>query len=47
MLYTGANGLTLGDINQLSYVIEHSSQNNSPIAAPYLNPVSTGTVYRA
>jgi len=36
VLYTGANGLTLGDINQLSYVIEHSSQNDSPIAAPYL-----------
>ena len=34
--YTGANGLTLGDINQLSYVIEHSSGNDSPIAAPYL-----------
>lgn len=36
VLYTGANGLTLGDINQLSYVIEHSSGNDSPIAAPYL-----------
>jgi len=36
VLYTGANGLTLGDIDQLSYVIEHSSQNDSPIAAPYL-----------
>jgi Collagen triple helix repeat (20 copies) len=36
VLYTGANGLTLGEINQLSYVIEHSSGNDSPIAAPYL-----------
>jgi hypothetical protein len=36
VLYTGANGLTLGDISQLSYVIEHSSGNDSPIAAPYL-----------
>jgi hypothetical protein len=36
VLYTGANGLTLGNINQLSYVIEHSSGNDSPIAAPYL-----------
>ena len=36
VLYTGANGLTLGGINQLSYVIEHSSQNDSPNAAPYL-----------
>ena len=34
--YTGANGLKLGDLNQLSYTIEHSSSDDSPIAAPYL-----------
>ena len=45
VLYTGANGLTLGDINQLSYVIEHSSQNDSPIAAPYLRIFLVGDTH--
>ena len=45
VLYTGANGLTLGDINQLSYVIEHSSQNYSPIAAPYLRIFLVGDTH--
>jgi hypothetical protein len=34
--YSGANGLTLADIGTLSYVIEHSTLNDSPISAPYL-----------
>ena len=45
VLYTGANGLTLGNINQLSYVIEHSSQNDSPIAAPYLRIFLVGDTH--
>jgi len=45
VLYTGANGLTLGDINQLSYVIEHSSGNDSPIAAPYLRIFLVGDTH--
>jgi hypothetical protein len=45
VVYTGANGLTLGDINQLSYVIEHSSQNDSPIAAPYLRIFLVGDTH--
>jgi len=45
VLYTGANGLTLGAINQLSYVIEHSSQNDSPIAAPYLRIFLVGDTH--
>jgi hypothetical protein len=36
VVYTGANGLTLGEITQLSYTVMHSSLNDSPIAAPYL-----------
>ena len=36
VLYSGANGLTLGDIDQLSFTVKHSSQNDSPIASPYL-----------
>jgi len=34
--YSGANGLTLADIGQLSYTINHSSGNDSAISAPYL-----------
>jgi hypothetical protein len=45
VLYTGANGLTLGDINQPSYVIEHSSQNDNPIAAPYLRIFLAGDTH--
>lgn len=36
VLYTGANGLTLGAINQLSYTVKHSSADDSPIGSPYL-----------
>ena len=34
--YDGANGLTLGDISELAYTIDHSSSDDSPISAPYL-----------
>ena len=36
MLYDGANGLTLGAIGQLSFMIKHSSLNDAPNASPYL-----------
>lgn len=36
VVYHGADGLTLADLKQLSYVVDHSSANDSPIAAPYL-----------
>src|SRR4051794_34530851 len=36
VVYHGADGLTLADLTQLSYKIDHSSANDSPIAAPYL-----------
>lgn len=36
VVYTGANGLKLNQITQLSYTVDHSSANDSPIAAPYL-----------
>jgi hypothetical protein len=36
VLYSGANGLTLGDITQLSFMVKHSSQTDSPIGSPYL-----------
>ena len=34
--YDGADGLTLGDISELAYTIDHSSSDDSPISAPYL-----------
>jgi hypothetical protein len=39
--YSGANGLTLGDISQLSFTVKHSSQNDSPIGSPYLRVFTT------
>ena len=36
VVYHGADGLTLAQLTQLSYTIDHSSANDSPIAAPYL-----------
>jgi hypothetical protein len=36
VFYGGANGLTLGDIDQLSFTVKHSSLNDSPIGSPYL-----------
>jgi hypothetical protein len=34
--YTGANGLTLAQITQLSFTVMHSSADHSPIGSPYL-----------
>jgi hypothetical protein len=34
--YDGANGMTLGEISELAYTIDHSSSDDSPISAPYL-----------
>lgn len=34
--YTGANGLTLAEITQLSYTVKHSTPGDSPIGSPYL-----------
>jgi hypothetical protein len=45
VVYNGANGLTLGDITQLSYTIKHSSLNDSPIAAPYLRIFLEGNTH--
>ncbi len=36
VLYTGANGLTLAQITQLSYTVEHSTANGNAIGSPYL-----------
>jgi hypothetical protein len=36
MVYHGADGQTLASLTQLSYTVDHSSANDSPIAAPYL-----------
>ena len=34
--FTGVDGLTLADIDQLSYTVKHSSADDNSIAAPYL-----------
>jgi hypothetical protein len=34
--FTGANGLTLAQITQLSYTVKHSSADDSAIGSPYL-----------
>ena len=36
VVYHGADGLTLAELTQLSYRVDHSSANDSPIAAPNL-----------
>jgi len=36
VVYHGVDGHTLGSLTQLSYTVDHSSANDSPIAAPYL-----------
>ncbi|HEU6445756.1 MAG TPA: hypothetical protein VFL61_11920 [Gaiellaceae bacterium] len=36
VLYTGANGLTLGEITQLSFTVKHSSADDNAIGSPYL-----------
>ena len=45
VLYTGANGLTLGAINQLSYTVKHSSADDSPIGSPYLRIFLNGDTH--
>lgn len=41
VLYKGADGRKLSEITQLSYTINHSSGDDSPIAAPYLRIFTT------
>jgi Collagen triple helix repeat (20 copies) len=36
VFYSGANGLTLADITQLSYTVKYSTANDVSIGAPYL-----------
>jgi hypothetical protein len=36
VVYTGAKGLTLAQITQLSFTVMHSSTDHSPIGSPYL-----------
>jgi len=36
VIYTGANGLTLAQITQLSFTVMHSSEDGNSIASPYL-----------
>lgn len=36
VLYSGLNGKTLADITELSYKVEHSTFDDSPISTPYL-----------
>lgn len=36
VIYTGANGLTLAQITQLSFTVMHSSADGNAIASPYL-----------
>ena len=36
VVYTGANGLKLADLHQLSYTVEHSTADGNSIGAPYL-----------
>jgi hypothetical protein len=36
VVYHGADGHTLASLTQLSYTVDHSSADDSPIAAPYL-----------
>lgn len=45
VLYTGANGLTLAEITQLSFTVKHSSADDSPIASPYLRVFLEGDTH--
>lgn len=36
VFYSGANGLTLAQITQLSFTAKHSTSDDNPIASPYL-----------
>ena len=43
--YTGADGLTLSQITQLSYTVMHSSADDSPIGSPYLRIFLNGDTH--
>jgi hypothetical protein len=45
VVYHGADGLTLAGLTQLSYTVDHSSANDSPIAAPYLRIFLNGNTH--
>lgn len=45
VVYHGADGLTLADLKQLSYTIDHSSGIDSPIAALYLRIFLNGDTH--
>ena len=45
MVYHGADGHTLASLTQLSYTVDHSSANDSPIAAPYLRIFLNGDTH--
>jgi len=45
VIYTGANGLTLAQITQLSFTVMHSSADGNPIASPYLRIFLTGNTH--
>jgi hypothetical protein len=45
VVYHGADGHTLASLTQLSYTVDHSSANDSPIAAPYLRIFLNGDTH--
>src|SRR5262249_5186734 len=45
VIYTGANGLTLAQITQLSFTVMHSSADGNPIASPYLRIFLSNTAH--
>jgi hypothetical protein len=45
VIYTGANGLTLAQITQLSFTVMHSSANGNSIASPYLRIFLTNNAH--
>lgn len=45
LFYSGANGLTLADLAELSYTITHNSSDDSPISAPYLRVFLEGDTH--
>src|SRR5262249_19594362 len=45
VIYTGANGLTLAQITQLSFTVMHSSADGNPIASPYLRIFLNGNTH--
>lgn len=45
LYFNGMNGKALSDITALKYTIQHSSSNDSPIAAPYLRIFLNGDTH--